>query len=253
MAIKVGLCGFTIKTDRYAERYPVVEVQQTFYQVPTDAVMRAWREKMPQGFEFTIKAWQLITHSAGSPTYRRLKRELTPDERAGVGRFQDTPIVAEGWRATLHAADLLGATAILLQCPPSFGPTAPNLERLHAFLARSERPPGVRMLFEPRGPAWDAPAGVAAVTEVCAAHDLVHVVDPLVSRSITRGFAYWRLHGIGGFHHVYTDAELARVASMIRPGEETYVMFNNIPRAGDAERFKLLLDVPDPQPALPLG
>ncbi len=241
MAIKVGLCGFTIRTDRYSERFPVVEVQQTFYQPPTDTVIRGWRERMPPGFEFTLKAWQLVTHTGGSPTYRRLKRELTPAERDGVGAFQDTPIVAEGWRATLHAAELLAATGILLQCPASFRPTPPNLDRLDAFLRRAELPTGVRMLFEPRGPAWHAPAALTALADLCAAHDVVHVVDPLVSTTVTSGVTYFRLHGIGSFHHVYTDAELARVAAMIRPDDETYVMFNNIPRAGDAERFQTLV------------
>lgn len=66
--IKIGLCGFTIAMAEYPRRYPVVEVQQTFYQPPAEGVMSRWLAAMPAGFEFTIKAWQLITHPATSPT-----------------------------------------------------------------------------------------------------------------------------------------------------------------------------------------
>ena len=239
--VKIGLCGFTIAIADYARSFPVVEVQQTFYQPSADAVMRRWRAAMPPGFEFTIKAWQLITHTAASPTYRRLKRPLTAEERAGAGAFRATPIVDEAWRVTLHAASLLNASSILFQCPASFRPTDDNLANFDAFFRRTDRPPGVRLLWEPRGP-W--PADVCAA--LCAAHDLVHVVDPFVTATVTRGDAagpltYYRLHGITGSRHVYTDDELRRLRDLIPRTGETYVLFNNIPRAPDARRFAELL------------
>jgi uncharacterized protein YecE (DUF72 family) len=39
-SVKIGLCGFTIAIGEYPRRFPVVEVQQTFYQPPAEAVMR---------------------------------------------------------------------------------------------------------------------------------------------------------------------------------------------------------------------
>ena len=44
--------------------YRLVEVQQTFYEPPRDGTMRRWRALAPVDFEFTIKAWQLVTHDA---------------------------------------------------------------------------------------------------------------------------------------------------------------------------------------------
>ena len=235
--VKIGLCGFTIRIAEYPRQFPVVEVQQTFYQPPAEGVMRRWRRAMPaDGFEFTIKAWQLVTHAAGSPTYRRLRRPLTDAERAGAGGFRDTPIVAEGWRTTQACANLLGATAILFQCPASFRPTDENVANMSAFFARIDRPAGVRLLWEPRGP-WPA----ALVASLCAAHGLVHVVDPFVNATVTTGVTYYRLHGITGSRHVYGDEELARLRDMVPDAGETYVMFNNIPRAGDAGRFGEML------------
>ena len=235
--VKIGLCGFTIRIGEYPRWFPVVEVQQTFYQPPAEGVMRRWRAAVPTaGFEFTIKAWQLVTHAAGSPTYRRLRRPMTDAERAAAGGFRDTPIVAEGWRITLACATLLDATAILFQCPASFRPTDENVASMGTFFSEIDRPPGVRMLWEPRG-AWPP----ALVASLCAAHGLVHVVDPFVNATVTTGFTYFRLHGITGARHVYTDDELARLRDMVPATGDTYVMFNNIPRASDARRFGALL------------
>ena len=46
----------------YFETFPLVEVQQTFYEPPAPRTLLRWREQAPDSFEFTMKAWQLITH-----------------------------------------------------------------------------------------------------------------------------------------------------------------------------------------------
>jgi uncharacterized protein YecE (DUF72 family) len=237
--IKVGLCGFTMSAARYPSHFPVVEVQQTFYQPPEDAVLARWRAQMPAGFAFTMKAWMLITHTSKSPTYRRLRRRLSASEAAGAGSFRDTPIVHDAWQVSLACARRLRATAILFQCPASFRPDPANLDAMRTFFGRVERPKGVRLLFEPRGPAWTR----AIVRPLIEDLGLVHVVDPFVTTTVSTDLTYWRLHGITGNRHVYTDAELARLAAMVPAHGTTYVMFNNIPRVADAERFKPLVGV----------
>jgi uncharacterized protein YecE (DUF72 family) len=235
--IKVGLCGFTMAAARYPWHFPVVEVQQTFYQPPAVNVITRWRAQMPASFEFTLKAWMLITHAAKSPTYRRLRRPLTQREAADAGGFQPTEIVDEAWRTSLDAAQRLRATAMLFQCPASFRPTPENLANLRGFFTRIDRPPKLRLLFEPRGPAWTADIVQPLVADL----GLVHVVDPFVGTTVSTDPTYFRLHGITGSRHVYTDDELARLAAMVPAHGESYVMFNNIPRVGDAERFKPLV------------
>ncbi|MFQ5882008.1 MAG: DUF72 domain-containing protein [Candidatus Methylomirabilales bacterium] len=66
-------------------RFPVVELQQTFYQPPRLKTVQRWREEVPATFEFTMKAWQLITHEPGSPTYRRLKIAILQAKAGGTG------------------------------------------------------------------------------------------------------------------------------------------------------------------------
>jgi uncharacterized protein YecE (DUF72 family) len=238
MNVRIGLCGFSMAFDEYVREFPLVEVQQTFYEPPRDSTMRRWRALAPDGFEFTVKAWQLVTHEAGSPTYRRLRRALSDEERRDVGGFRMTPIVLDGWKRTLECVRLLRASAILLQCPASFRPTAEHIARLRDFATRVERPTGVRLLWEPRGD-WSTDV----VAELCRDLDLTHVVDPFVSVTATPERTYFRLHGITGPRHVYTDEELVQVAHWLPKVEHApaYVLFNNLPRVGDARRFRRLL------------
>lgn len=234
--LKVGLCGFTMAQARYPSHFPVVEVQQTFYEPPATSVLARWRNTTPPDFELTLKAWQLITHPATSPTYRRLKRVLTDKQRAEAGAFRASDIVDEAWQVSLACAQQLRATAILLQCPASFRPTPDNLRNLRAFAARVPRPASLRIMFEPRGPAWS----YALARPICDELGFVYVVDPFVTTWQARQpdpVTYFRLHGLTGSRHIYSDAELATLAALLPATGEVYVMFNNIPRVADALRF----------------
>jgi len=236
VSVRVGLCGWTISQRTYVQTFPLVEVQHTFYEPPADSLLRRWRSTVPPGFEFTMKAWQVVTHESDSPTYRRLKRPV-PEEWSGqIGAFRTTPPVLAAWTRTLECAALLRATAVLLQCPRRFRPTPVNVDRMRAFLSVVDRPVGARLLWEPRGD-WPDPL----VRELCADLDLAHVVDPMQTETVTPDATYYRLHGTTGARHVHTREELQRVRDLVIDRPRPYVLFNNIPRVGDAERFLDLL------------
>ncbi|HVE49398.1 MAG TPA: DUF72 domain-containing protein [Casimicrobiaceae bacterium] len=221
----------------YALHFPVVEVQSTFYEPPRDEVMRKWRVNTPS-LEYTMKVWQLVTHAANSPTYRRIKRARAFEDPGG---FRDSPGVAQGWSRSIECASVLSATAMLFQSPASFRPEPDNVRRIERFFANIQRP-RARLLWEPRGSPWMAKAGLAS--SLCRDLDLVHVVDPFVSPPQPDGPVYWRLHGIGGARNSYTDDQLNQLHRMLRGVEHTgpgYVLFNNLPRVGDAKRFYQLL------------
>lgn len=239
MNVRVGLCGFTISMKTYALQFPVVEVQNTFYDPPPDATLKKWRAVTPLSLEYTIKVWQLVTHAANSPTYRRMKRPLNPKQEPGL--FRDSPTVEEGWQRSLHCARVLSASAMLFQCPASFTPDADNVGRMRSFFERIERP-RPRLLWEPRGPKWVAQRALAL--SLCHDLGLVHVVDPFVTPPEPGRAVYWRLHGIGGARNSYTDEQLRALHRMlldVAPTQPAYVMFNTLPRVGDAKRFKLLV------------
>jgi uncharacterized protein YecE (DUF72 family) len=234
--VRVGLCGWTIARERYLRTYPLLEVQHTFYEPPADTLLRTWRKEAPSRFEFTIKAWQVITHDAASPTYRRMKRPLPEADRPLVGSFRLTEPVLAAWRRTLECAAVLRATAILLQCPRSFRPTPANVDRLRAFASTVDRPDGVALLWEPRGE-WP----VDLLDGLCRDLDLVHVVDPMQTETVTPERTYYRLHGTTGSRHVHTDDELRRLRDLVADRPRPQVLFNNLPRVGDAERFLAML------------
>ena len=131
--IRVGCCGFPVSRKRYYRTFRVVEVQQTFYQPPALATATRWRGEAPPNFEFTVKAWQLITHEPSSPTYRRLKTEIPADRRDRYGSFRPTGEVMDAWKQTRTVAKTLAASAVAFQCPASFRPTRGNLHNMRTF------------------------------------------------------------------------------------------------------------------------
>ena len=236
MAMKLGMCGFTIGAATYYKQFPVVEVQQTFYDPPPMATLERWRAQAPPDFEFTMKAWQVITHFGTSRTYRRLRSHFSEEQRAEAGGFRLTKTVLAAWDATMRCAHTLRATAILFQCPASFRATDENIEAMRRFFARIERPAGVRLLWEPRGP-W--PDDV--VRSLCRDLSLVHAVDPFIRPSLTPELLYWRLHGNKSHYARYTDDELRQIHDWVpRDDRDAYVLFNNIPRVQDIRRFREL-------------
>jgi uncharacterized protein YecE (DUF72 family) len=223
----------------YGRHFPVVEVQSTFYDPPRDATLQKWIASTGPGVEYTMKVWQLVTHPSRSPTYRRLKRSLTPAAEPGL--FQDSPEVAEGWADSVRCANLLSATAMLFQCPASFTPDRENVQRMRRFFNRIQRPQA-RLLWEPRGAAWVAQRALALA--LCDELELVHVVDPFVTPPGSNRPVYWRLHGIGGARHSYNEDELRTLEHMlldVQPDGPAYVLFNNLPRVGNAQHFSRML------------
>ena len=234
--IRVGCCGFRSSRASYYEALDSVEVQHTFYQPPQVPTLRRWREEAPRGFEFTVKAWQLITHKSSSPTYRRLKRRLTEEEKEGAGFFRPSDVVWEAWGLTRACAEALGARAVLFQCPASFEPVRENVENMRRFFRRARRE-GTAFCWEPRG-GWPR----ALVGELCEELALWHVVDPFAERTATPGRCYFRLHGRKGWRYKYEEGELEELYSMLPRDATSYVFFNNVEMLDDAARFKAIAE-----------
>ncbi|GAA4457789.1 DUF72 domain-containing protein [Nibrella saemangeumensis] len=234
--VRIGTCGFNGTKSRYAALFSSVEVQQTFYQPPRVPTLERWRTEVPLDFEFTLKAWQLITHEAKSPTYKRLKRNLSDQERTGTGFFKPTPIVEEAWQTTRACADALRANVILFQCPASFDQTREHISNMVRFFSGIERN-GLTLCWEPRGP-WDR----QVVKALCEDLNLWHVVDPFVSTTMTPEQCYFRLHGRNGWRYKYEPQELSDLAELLPPDRRAYVFFNNSYMTEDAQVFKRIVE-----------
>lgn len=238
--ILVGCCGFPEARGRYYAEFPLVEVQSTFYQLPKPELAARWQSEAPEGFLFAMKAWQLITHPASSPTYRRLREPLAEARRGAYGAFQPTAEVWAAWQRTREVARALGARILVFQCPARFTPSEEHVANLEAFFRRAERD-DLTFVWEPRG---DWPADL--VRELCQRLGLIHCVDPLVGESQAVEVAYYRLHGLGGYRYQYTDEDLGRLLSACRSAlasgrRAAYVLFNNVSMLEDARRFQALV------------
>jgi len=230
--LKIGCCGFAKARAAYYEQFGVVEVQQTFYQPPRPATLARWRNEAPVGFEFSLKAWQPITHPSTSPTWRRLKEHLERPEEAGY--FRRSAAVDKALDRTRKAAELLNANIVLFQCPVSFTPTGEHLENLRNFFGSVDRG-ALRFAWEPRG-AWPE----ALVADLCRDLDLIHCVNPLTQQPVTGGTPYFRLHGVGGYRYRHDDVDLRRLLDACAGFDEAWCLFNNMTMFEDAERFKAI-------------
>jgi uncharacterized protein YecE (DUF72 family) len=236
MTIKVGCCGFGEARQKYFAEFPLVEVQTTFYQPPRPETARGWREEAPENFEFALKAWQLITHEATSPTYRRLTEKIPPARLKRYGGFKPTDEVFRAWERTAEIARALASRIIVFQCPAAFTPTPRNKRNLRRFFEKIPRR-GHRFAWEPRGD-WRA----EEVRRLCEELGLIHCVDPFKAAATHGKIRYYRLHGITGYRYRFTDADLGRLRGLCAGRRDVYCLFNNMTMLDDARRFKKISD-----------
>jgi len=233
--IRVGCCGWPVARPRYFAAFDLIEIQESFYNLPRLPTVEKWRAAAPASFEFVLKAPQLITHEPSSPTYRRLRVPLSEAKKKRYGAFRPTREVQAAWRETLALARALSSKLVLFQCPASFTPVAEHLRNLSAFFEKAERD-DLRFVWEPRGE-WSG----ALVKTLCKRLDLIHCVDPFQRRPVWGEPAYFRVHGKGGYHYEYSEAELKELRAVVKPLRAAYVLFNNTQMFDDARRFLQLL------------
>ncbi|MDZ7334429.1 MAG: DUF72 domain-containing protein [candidate division KSB1 bacterium] len=229
--LKIGCCGFSEARSKYFCEFKVVEVQQTFYQPPRLETLEQWRNEAPPEFEFTLKAWQLITHPATSPTYRRLKKPNSISNPANYGFFKATDEVFAAWEETRRCANALNAKLVIFQCPASFKPTDENIENMEKFFLEIDRP-GLTLCWEPRGQ-WEN----KIIASLCERLNLVHCVDPFVTEPVSGSIYYFRLHGIGGYRYRFSTQDFERLTVYHLSDKPIYYMFNNVAMLEDARSF----------------
>jgi uncharacterized protein YecE (DUF72 family) len=243
--IKIGCCGFPIAHKKYYQEFNCIEINSTFYQIPSINTAIKWKKEAEienTNFEFIIKAWQVITHKASSFTYRRMKEKF--GDKNNYGFFTPTKEVFLAWERTKEFARELGCKKILFQCPSSFTPEKENLENLYKFfnkVKKDRQKYNFDFIIEVRGDKWDK----KIVSKICKELDLIHCVDPLYSQPYWGKYRYYRLHGlhIGNrldYNYTFSDEELKKVLEMCDK-KLNYIMFNNSTMYDDAKRLKFLV------------
>jgi uncharacterized protein YecE (DUF72 family) len=229
--VRVGCSGFQKSRAVYFQNFNLVEIQQTFYKPPKTETAARWREEAPNGFIFTIKAWQVITHEPYLPTYRRTGLNISPSDWKQYGAFRKSEVVEHAWQITREIASILETPVILFQCPPQFNPTPEHIQNLREFFHHIDRG-SFLLAWEPRG-YW--PDHV--VKTLCMELDLIHAVDPFLNEPQYGSIQYFRLHGGKDYSHVYTVEELERIAQKCVGNPITYCLFNNVNMWQDGLKF----------------
>jgi uncharacterized protein YecE (DUF72 family) len=181
----------------YAERFVTVEINATFYRMPTAKTLLGWAAATPPGFVFTLKAPQRITHM------RRLRDVDEP-----LRFFCDT---------ARQLGDKLGP--LFFQLPPTF---KKDTGRLHDLLVQV--PTDLRCAVEFRHASWFADDVYAALRARDAALCVADTEHGRTPDETTASWGYYRLRNVD-----YPDAELAAWArTLTRPGRrEVFCYFKH--------------------------
>lgn len=237
---------YETKLQAFSYEFELLEVQKTFYTLPQVETCRRWREQAADNFTFTLKAWQGMTHSIESPTWRGNDDELTDQQRAEVGGLRPNPTVREAWARTLERAEALEAPVVLIQCPASFELTRENEKNMRQLLSDVERG-DVKIAWEPRGEWLDHPEKVA---ELCEELELIHTVDLLRETPFhVESTAYVRLHGLNedryDYNYQYDRDELEtlreRLGALAERSERVFCLFNNYEKFRNVRDLEALL------------
>jgi len=215
----------------YTKRFLTVEINNSFYRLPSEETFGAWRAQVPRGFLFAVKASRFLTH---------IKRLRDPEEP--LDRF-------------LTHARPLGPTLgpILYQLPPRWFPDEERLRRFLEVLPERLTPGSRHRLYhvlevrDVRGyEPWVLDLLRAHGVTLCV-HDMKGSESPLL---VVGPIVYVRLHGYGvKYGGSYPDQVLAEWAEWIvdaaQSGFEAFVYFNNDLNGfavTDAQRLRRMID-----------
>ncbi len=263
----------------YAERFNLVEVDSTYYALPSTRRSELWAGRTPEGFLFNVKAFALFTaHPTPLSSIPKSFHERLPPELLKKARVysKDVPadVRTELWTifrnalSPLHRSGRLGA--ILFDLPPWAPPSEASRSQI---LEAAEHLPDYRIVVEFRSPAWvndehrddtfaflrehglgfvcvDEPPGLKS-----SFPPLAEVTSPTaVVRFRGRKADTWERRGVSAAERLdwlYSDDELRewlpRIERLAGEAEQVHLVFNT--KAGDqgvqnAMRLRRLLGLP---------
>lgn len=198
MTILVGTCSWTDKTlidsgnfypedvktpearlKFYASKFPIVEVDSSYYAIPAEKTAKQWVERTPDDFLFDVKAFRLLTtHQTQPKALPKHVRESLPVAKKTI-YYKDLPreLVDAVWsefRAPLLPLKKAGKLGVVLfQFPPWFLPHKESLAHIEECI---ERMGGYQLAVEFRHPMWFADKGGKRTLAFLREHDLVNVI-----------------------------------------------------------------------------
>ncbi len=189
----------------YMKHFDTVEINNTFYHLPSKNSFISWHRCAKKGFVYALKVSRYITH---------MRKLLEPEKPLSL--FME--------RATLLKENL---GPLLFQLPPRW---RVNPERLKEFTEKL--PQGIRAVFEFRDQSWFCEAVYKILKQKGIALCLYHMPGFTTPAAITAGFVYIRFHGSGTLYGGRYEREFLKkwaktISGFIKDGLDVYVYFNN--------------------------
>ncbi len=243
----------------YAEQFPLVEVDSTYYGLPAERNAALWVERTPDNFTFDVKAFRMMTqHPTPPKALPKDVRESLPATLASKPNIyvKDTPrdVVDEVWKRfasallPLDSAGKLGA--VVFQFPPWFLPGPGNRDYI---LEARERLPQYSIAIEFRNGRWLSEHNAPRTLEFLREHKLPLIcvdepqgfensVPPVAEATAQlslvrfhgRNSAMWNKRGITPaerFNYAYDESELCewlpRVEKLSKDAKEVHLLMNN--------------------------
>ncbi len=205
----------------YATQFPTVEINATFYRLPSENMVRGWRDRVSEDFVYAVKGSRFITH---------MKKLANLD--GALDKFFD------------RIAPMKERTAVILWQLP--GILKKDAARLDNFLA--QLPKEYRHVVEFRHPSWYDDEIFRILKKHQAAHAALSSLGMPMNLMITADIIYVRFHGLdGGAAHNYTRTELKPWAEFIRNqsanGITSYIYFNNDINVRAPDNARMLMDM----------
>ncbi len=273
----------------YAEAFPIVEVDSTYYSLPSERNAALWVERTPGEFTFDLKAFALFTqHPTAVRSLPKEMREALPaaaQEKANV-YYRDLPreLQDEVWQRfasallPLDSAGKLGV--VLLQFPPWFMPGGENKE--YILEVKEERLPQYTVGVEFRNNLWLSERNRERTLRFLADHRLPFVcvdepqgfrssVPPMAEATASdalvrfhgRNADMWERKGISAaerFAYLYSEEELQEwvdpIHRLAEKAERVHVLMNNCHQdwaVRNARQMAQLLGAARPSGATPQG
>ncbi len=188
--------------EHYATRLNSVEINYTFRRSASESTLAKWRDATPEGFQFSVKAHQRITH------FVRLKAEAAEATEFFLRSMEP-----------LRAAGRLGA--VLFQLPPNM---KLDLERLRTFLKLL--PDGIRATFEFRHESWFEESTYSALRDHNAALCQAESDELTVPDIVTADFVYMRLRKTA-YDEADRIAIRGKVEGLLSAGQDVFLYFKH--------------------------
>jgi uncharacterized protein YecE (DUF72 family) len=189
----------------YADHLQTVEINRTFYSLPSTEAVARWADAVPRDFRFVVKGSRWITH---------MKKLKEPEE----------PL-----RRLYEVVDALGSKGgpVLFQLPPRWHL---DPERLGAFL--KALPTSHRVAFEFRDRTWFDPRVLDLLRDRDAAFCIWELAGELSPREVTTDLVYIRLHGPGDAYEGRYDRQTlagwaGACSSWAASGRDVWCFFDN--------------------------